>query len=265
MNPVELQWCEEFKRKFLAIEEEVHFDKSTHEVEAFFGGFVKEAVYEDGLATRNYRDFEEDDEFKIAYDTAVKLVNHGVDPHIRWRSRMFEYFLRRQLPGRSIELGSGRGFLMHFALNYMYRCGVQLENSEFFLVDKFDSQRVDPKTGRKLATANSQYPRDLSSVSSNFVSFPQVRFVKGWLPETLYQLNIDFSTVRFVHIDLNSADSEVSCLEFLVGRVSKHCVIVLDDYGFPEYSESKARHRELSRQIGFSILSLPTGQGLIQL
>lgn len=87
--------------KYLAVESEIHFDKDQQEIEAFFGAWQDQGFYEDGLFTLQHRDFESDDLFSSAYKSAIQhATSTNSDPHIRWRARIFEYFLKTQLPGK---------------------------------------------------------------------------------------------------------------------------------------------------------------------
>ena len=67
----------------------------------------------------------------------------------------------------------------------------------------------------------------------------------------------------FAHIDLNNAEPESFCLEYLTPRMSKGGCIVLDDYGWWGYSEQKVALDEIANKYNLDILELPTGQGVI--
>jgi hypothetical protein len=133
------------------IERDIHSTSNEIALEANFGAYDSTCWYEDGMFNRNYRDFADCIGFETAYMNAVKnATSNGRDPHIRWRARTFEYFLRRSLPGNCVEVGTSHGFLFFFALSKLSRDGLDLSNSSITLVDKFDQDSVDTLTGEKL-------------------------------------------------------------------------------------------------------------------
>jgi hypothetical protein len=69
--------------------------------------------------------------------------------------------------------------------------------------------------------------------------------------------------IRFLHIDLNCAEPEVQSLRHLWPYISDNAIILLDDYAFYGHKMQQLAMDELSIQLQFEILNLPTGQGLI--
>lgn len=96
---------------YIGTELDIQFDASEDAMEANFSAYDNTCWYEDGMYNRNYRDFSSDLDFENAYLGAVKnATSAGRDPHIRWRARIFEFFLQKSLPGNCIEIGTGHGF-----------------------------------------------------------------------------------------------------------------------------------------------------------
>jgi hypothetical protein len=83
----------------------------------------------------------------------------------------------------------------------------------------------------------------------------------GTVPEVL--TTFDTTEISFLHIDLNTAQAEVAGLKLLYESLKLGAIVLLDDYGFPNYVESRISHDQLADELGYEILSLPTGQGLI--
>ena len=52
-------------------------------------------------------------------------------------------------------------------------------------------------------------------------------------------------------------------VRILWDRLVPGAIILLDDFGSPEFSESRKAMTELSKELSFEILGIPTGQGLI--
>ena len=105
------------------------------------------------------------------------------------------------------------------------------------------------------------YTTSVNSVRKNFDEWNNVRIIEGSIPSTLE--NVKSRNIAFLHIDLNNATPEVQALEYFWHRIYIGGIILLDDYGYITYHHQKNAMDKLSEKIGFSILSLPTGQGLI--
>jgi predicted O-methyltransferase YrrM len=81
------------------------------------------------------------------------------------------------------------------------------------------------------------------------------------LPTTI---NLDsLSAISFLHIDLNAAEPEVASLKLLWDLITPGGIVVLDDYCHHGRRAQFIAMNELAIELQFSILSLPTGQGLI--
>jgi len=255
----------EYKRMkdiYIDTELDIHFGSSEDAMEANFGAYDNTCWYEDGMYNRNYRDFTDNFNFETAYESAVRnATSTGKDPHIRWRARTFEYFLLKSLPGNCLELGTSHGFLFFFALSKLRLDGYDLANASVTLIDKFDQDSVDGLTGEKTGHKTIRYADSASKVQERFNQLGNTNVVQGLVPKILDSIIIP--QLSFIHIDLNAAKPEVDALEILFPYLKRGGYVILDDYGFPEFIESRIAHQKLSRKIGYDILSLPTGQGLI--
>ena len=252
----------EIWEKYLAIESEIHSDKDTADIDAFYGAWQNEGFYEDGLFTIQYRDFESNDLFKSAYNIAIQnATSLKSDPHVRWRARVFEYFLKNRLPGKCVELGTAHGFMFYFALKKLYSENFDFADSKIFLVDKFDQQKLDPATGALLSDIELRYAGNITAVQNVFKDFGIVECVQGIIPQVLSTFDLD--NISFLHIDLNAAIPEIEAMRLLWGFLSPNAIVLLDDYGFPNFISSQLAHAALAEELGYEILGLPTGQGLI--
>jgi O-methyltransferase len=98
-------------------------------------------------------------------------------------------------------------------------------------------------------------------VTRRFAGLPNVRIIRGVLPDTLDECCP--GQIAYLHIDLNSPVVEVEILNRLFDRVVAGGVIVFDDYGWCEFFKQKQAEDEFMARRGYSILELPTGQGLV--
>ncbi len=140
-----------------------------------------------------------------------------------------------------------------------------------YLFDSFEgfspqwSSKEDyPDNSGYLEFADGIYKGDgrlYESVRDRFAPHPNVTVVRGFLPEALQQATID--RIGLLHVDLNAPRPEVAVIEALFGRVVPGGMIVLDDYGWAVFHKQKEAHDALGARLGYDILELPTGQGLI--
>jgi hypothetical protein len=109
--------------------------------------------------------------------------------------------------------------------------------------------------------ASFAYSDGAKPIIDYFSKFNNVIVVAGLLPETLNQL--PRASISFLHVDLNSKDTEEACLNHLVSQFEAGTVILFDDYGGPFGSDQAEMHDHFAENHGKEILSLPTGQGLL--
>jgi hypothetical protein len=99
------------------------------------------------------------------------------------------------------------------------------------------------------------------SVVARFATIPNIRVTRGYLPEALALACPE--RIAYLHIDLNSPSAEIGCLERLFDRVVPGAPIVFDDYGWHSFRPQKQAEDAFFAARGYSVLELPTGQGLV--
>lgn len=252
----------QLRDKYLSAEREVHCDKSMSTLDVYWQTWESNVWYEDGLATYKNDSFRRTENFTVAYEAAVRSATaFGRDPHIRWRAHIFESLLRSARPGTRLELGTAHGFLFYFALTKHQLDSCLNINDRIVLVDKFTQESVNSISGMVLAETNTRYASDVSKVRMVFQPFSNVEVQQGVVPEVLSTLHLE--AISFLHLDLNAAKPEALALEELWPKLSQGAIVLLDDYGWIDFSPSKDAHDQLIEQFGRSICLLPTGQGLL--
>ena len=98
-------------------------------------------------------------------------------------------------------------------------------------------------------------------VAGRFERYPNVRVIKGFLPDAFSIACPD--RISFLHVDLNSPRAEVAVLEKLWDRIPAGGTIVFDDYGWKLFRKQKDAEDAFMKTRGHEILELPTGQGLV--
>lgn len=222
---------------------------------------------EDALITTHNHDFIHDERFNRAYARGVKAS--GEDYNNRWRVHVILWVAGNceHLPGDFVELGVNYGYMSSAVLEYLGDSSYRL----FWLVDSFEGRDVRQVTE---AEASSRYDKaletgfynsDVERVRENFDEWSCATVVKGWVPDCLREVRA--RKIAFLHIDLNCAAPEIAAFEYF-WRQDMFCegaMILLDDYAYTGHGESYYAWNCLAERTGFTILSLPTGQGLIQL
>lgn len=217
----------------------------------------------DGLFTSRVRSFESDPQFLKAKDATVEEL--GRDFCIDWRTHTFLWALKTSRSisndGAWVELGTGKAWMFTFAKHYFEPHFF----SRTFLLDRFSENAVDSISGLPLhGLTHDSYISDPGGENTRlrFGGLP-VEVVPCELPHGLASLLDSEIRFSFVHVDLNAAQPEVDSLRILWPRIEKGGLVLLDDFGSPEFSASRVGMESLASEIGFNILCLPTGQGLV--
>jgi hypothetical protein len=134
-------------------------------------------------------------------------------------------------------------------------------NKNLYLCDTFEPFGIDPETGRndKSFGVRDTYAKSLSDVEANFLEWKRIKFVVGYVPDSLQSVVIE--KVAFLHIDLNNAAAEVGALRYFWPKVVRGGIIILDDYA--QVLIQNQAMRALGNELGFAILTTGTGQGII--
>ena len=224
---------------------------------------------EDGLFTIHNDHFRRDPAFKAAYQRGVE-ANNNLDPHFEWRLHVALWAASSALgaAGDFVECGVNTGFM---SSAIMAGLDWGLVARRFYLIDTFARPVMSQFSAdevrdgrRKLAEdymAAGAYETDLARVRANFSEWPNAVVVEGSVPDVLPKVNT--TSVAFLHIDMNCAYPERAALEYFWERLSPGAFVLLDDYAYHGFENQADAIDTLGRSLGFSVLSLPTGQGLI--
>lgn len=166
-----------------------------------------------------------------------------------------------RVTGDFVECGVNLGGLSRTIVQYV----------DFNAVDKnfylFDTYRgLSPEHMIKgeealLAHHNSVYYDCYEEALNNFKDYPRCKLVRGTVPESLRDVEID--SVAYLSLDMNCTVPEVEALRYFWDKLTPGAIVVLDDYGWEPHRLQKKGIDELMQEFGVSVLTLPTGQGLI--
>lgn len=225
---------------------------------------VAGSVYDqDGLRTIHNHDFQLDPQFNAAYERGMLAT--GMDYKWHWRVHVALWAATNaaKLPGDFVECGVNKGFLSSSVMHYL---DWNSRDKTFYLLDTFTG--LDPRyvsqdefEKNKSMIDSGLYTTDVELVRQNFSEWDRVKIIQGAVPDTLFQ--IDSDQIAYVSIDMNCSPPEVAAMEFLWPRLVDGAMVVFDDYAYHGYLSQKVAMDKFAASKGSSVLSLPTGQGLL--
>ena len=228
-------------------------------------------MYEfDGLHTVHSARFRADPRFQSAYQRAVR-ASRGVDPNTGWRIHvgLWAASMASRIPGDFVECGVNAGFLSSAILSYLDWNNL---GKRFYLVDTFEGpvlrqfSREEIESGRgdvaRQALSSGAYVTDIERVRRNYAEWNQIEVVQGCVPEVLPAIDTS-NRIAFLHLDMNCAYPEQAALEYFWERLAPGAMVLFDDYAYRGYEQQAAAIDRVASNVGATVLSLPTGQGII--
>ena len=214
----------------------------------------------DGLKTIHNCDFLADPLFREAYRLGSETGSwYGFD--IRWRAYVVCWAAEkgRTIEGDYVECGVNKGGYSRAAMHYIDFAN--LPEKKFYLVDTYCGIPEEFLEEENRALLEGRYGECYDEVVRTFAPFASAVVVRGVVPRALPEVKAE--KVCYLSIDMNSAAPEIAAAEFFWDKLSSGAVVLLDDYGFSQFIRQKRAFDAFARERGVSVLSLPTGQGLI--
>lgn len=203
----------------------------------------------DGLWSIHNHDFLEDPAFLAALhrgETASPMV-----PTISWRLHVALWCAHSasKLDGDFVECGVAKGFMSSAIMTYLDWNSL---GKKFYLLDTF--QCLDKRF-------EGVYAESAANVRNNFAGWPSAIIIEGFIPETLPQ--VASAMIAYLHLDMNNAAPEIAAINHFWDRLVPGAFVLLDDYAYVGFEAQKAAMDSWASREGVTILSLPTGQGLL--
>jgi O-methyltransferase len=228
----------------------------------WFGSQYPITYNTDGIATANNADFIKEPRFARAYE-AAKATKPWEGFTLQWRTYIVCWFadLVKNLDGDFVECGVNTGAYSRAVIEYI---DFKKLNKTFHLLDTFEGLVSSLVSEEEKAAGIDKYfnsYKDVyAQVQETFKDF-NVHIIKGMVPDTLEQCKAE--KICYLSIDMNCVAPEIAAAEFFWNNIVKGGVIILDDYGFPMHIHQKTAFDKFAAEKKVSILSLPTGQGII--
>jgi O-methyltransferase len=175
---------------------------------------------------------------------------------IVWRTYILLYFAKISLnvEGDFVECGCHTGFTVHEVVKNL---DLIKHQKKYWLYDLFEWNEGDEHSRLE----GHQNPKMYEDVVTRFSKFPNIKIIKGSVPESFSDGFPD--AISFCHIDMNHPAPEAGALKAIIPKLTKGGVIVFDDYGWWGYSAQKIALDPIADFFEQEILELPTGQAIL--
>jgi hypothetical protein len=210
------------------------------------------------IALERNAGFLEEPEFRAAFDAEA---SDEQERSLAWRLHVLCWCARNALrvAGDFVECGVFRAFSSAVAMRYL---DFSRESRTWYLYDTFSGvpeDQLNPGHSNPIPAAAAT---DLHEVAKQRVAaFPNARVIRGRVPEVFDE--VVPGNIAFLHLDMNSAAAEVGALDRLLGKLVAGAYVLLDDYGWYAYRAQKHAEDAYFDALGYKVLELPTGQGLV--
>lgn len=213
-------------------------------------------------------EFLRESKFRSSYEKGSRsghlFSDNPDDFHIEWRVHVVLWAagigLRKE--GDFVECGVNTGILSLAIADYHNFAG---SGKQFYLFDTFCGTPESQMTAeeREKCTEDNKvfYPDCYDLAKKNFSPYPNMHLIRGTVPDTLG--NAGIGTVAYLSIDMNVAEAEVAAIEYFWEKLAMGAPIVLDDYAWLGCETQKKALDDFAARQETSILTLPTGQGLM--
>lgn len=196
--------------------------------------------------------FLHDARFMAAFEAHAQTK---IEKGIIWRTAVLAWAAKNalRLEGDLVECACYKGVSARIVCDYL---DFAAQDRRYYLYDLFEH---DPSMPHHAMTEHGDGLYE--QVKARFADFPNVVVTRGRVPDTFAQAAPD--RIAFLHIDMNNAEAEIAVLDHLFDRLVPGAVIILDDYGWLFYRRQKYAHDKWFGARGYSVLELPTGQGMV--
>jgi len=205
--------------------------------------------------------FGQDQKFVRSFESTAE---EDQERSLIWRLHVLTWAAHHalQVEGDFVECGVFKGFSSAVVCKYLDFADIA---KVFYLYDTFAGLPEETSTEQERAL----YPYDLDHnsdkifdhVKQMFEDYPNVQIVKGIVPYSFTQAIPE--KIAYLHIDMNSVQAEILALEHLFHRISPGGILILDDFGWITQEPQMLAETEFMQALGYKVLELPTGQGLV--
>jgi len=218
----------------------------------------------DGIETCHNMFFVKDPEFIKSQSRAIQASGFDYGIPLRLHQAMWcaRTSMRKDPDAYFVEFGTGKGFVMSAVMFNLNSHENKSTLPPTLLFDSFESYATDSLSLQSAKNGkNIYYAESFERVVDNFKEWPNVTLVRGQLPESL--IGKIPARISFIHVDLNSPLTEVACLKLCWSKLILGGIVLLDDFAYLGFEKTHEIITSFFNEIGYSILTTATGQGIV--
>lgn len=217
------------------------------------------------------------------------LYNHGIERtgtppsgnsvvnkrEARFYNLINVYTLVATLDGSIAEIGCWKGLSSYMLNKTASQKDGSYTGKDFWVIDSFEGLSESEDSDQILedfvpnqifpggGSAAGSFSASLDHVKQSLIDFPDVNYLKGWVPNVLNEIPKDLRW-KFVHIDLDLYSPIKGAFEFFSEKMAPGGIIVFDDYGSLCWPGARKAVDEVTAETGGSLVLLSTGQAFWQ-
>lgn len=217
------------------------------------------------------------------------LYNHGIERtgtppsgnsvinkrQARFYNLINIYTLAATLDGCIAEIGCWKGLSSYMLNKKASQNNARYTGKDFWVIDSFEGLSESEDSDQMLedfvpveiapggGNVAGSFSASLDHVKQSLNDFPDVNYIKGWVPSVLDQIPKDLRW-KFVHIDLDLYAPIKGSFEFFSTKMAPGGIIVFDDYGSLYWPGARKAVDEVTAEAGGSLVLLSTGQAFWQ-
>ena len=178
---------------------------------------------------------------------------------LRWRHYLVTYTaylaITRTKSKNFVECGVCDGLTAFYAFNASKKF-----NCFYYLYDSWDAMREQDLVGKEIGHAGRYYYLNIDNTKKNLESLgDQAIFNKGYIPEVFKNVK-NPEALSWLHIDTNSSNTTLDCLNFFYEKLENNGVILFDDYAHINYEDTRKVIDSFLNNKKGNFLHFPTGQ-----
>ncbi len=157
-----------------------------------------------------------------------------------------------------VECGVADGMSIYYILSLFKK-----KKYRFYLYDSWSGMDKKFLLKNEHSSVGKWSNLKLDQTKKNLAKFKKkIVFNKGYINKNFRKFN-NPNKISWLSIDLNSATPTLDCLNFFYKKMEKNGIIIFDDYGSPNYLDTKKIIDNFFKNKKEYIFQIPTGQALI--
>jgi hypothetical protein len=211
--------------------------------------------------------YESDQDFQRLYERGLAatgtpdvVVDGYPKRFVRFYNTVQYFEASRRAEGAVIECGCWRGLSMFLFASLERRRNPGFRGAGFTVVDSFEGLAAPGEQDARSLPQGS-FACEPEVVQRNLAEFPEIRFVKGWIPGILTSL--PETAYRFVHVDVDHYAPIAGALEYFVPRLAPGGILVVDDYGSRYFPGARQAVEEYAARSASVFVGLSSGQAVL--